>query len=135
MLAFDFELELNSMLDFIISKNFVRNIVTFFNSQFWRCVDLILVYYFFFFKRFFNQNYILCVFGQFLLRGKKFRSFDLLQIPMSFVFSKVINLFNDIIVLFWLNNLQIFIIDNNNSCCDNSIKHLKKHNIFLFKYN
>ena len=34
MLAFDFELELNSMLDFIISKNFVRNIVTFFNSQF-----------------------------------------------------------------------------------------------------
>jgi uncharacterized membrane protein YczE len=43
--------------------------------------------------------YILCVFGQFLLRGKKFHSFDLLQIPMSFVFSKVINLFNDIIVI------------------------------------
>ncbi|MFT8350899.1 YczE/YyaS/YitT family protein [Clostridium saccharoperbutylacetonicum] len=43
--------------------------------------------------------YILCVFAQFLLRGKKFRSFDLLQIPMSFVFSKVINLFNDIIVI------------------------------------
>lgn len=41
--------------------------------------------------------YILCVFGQMLLRGKKFRTFDLLQIPMSVVFSRVINFFNDMI--------------------------------------
>lgn len=43
--------------------------------------------------------YILCVFLQMLLRGKKFRSFDLLQIPMSIVFSRVINYFNDAIII------------------------------------
>ena len=41
--------------------------------------------------------YILCVFGQMILRGKKFRSFDLLQIPMSVIFSRIMNIFNDMI--------------------------------------
>lgn len=53
--------------------------------------------------------YILCVFGQMLLRGKKFRSFDLLQIPMSVVFSRVINFFNDMININ-INNLFINLI-------------------------
>jgi uncharacterized membrane protein YczE len=44
-------------------------------------------------------TYILCVFGQMLLRGKKFRYFDLLQIPMSVIFSRVINFFNDMIII------------------------------------
>ena len=43
--------------------------------------------------------YILCVAGQMVLRGKKFRAFDLLQIPMSIVISRIINLFNDIIII------------------------------------
>ncbi|PJI08603.1 MULTISPECIES: YczE/YyaS/YitT family protein [Clostridium] len=43
--------------------------------------------------------YILCVFGQMLLLGKKFRAFDLLQIPMSIVISQIINFFNDIITI------------------------------------
>lgn len=43
--------------------------------------------------------YILCVMGQMVLRGKKFRYFDLLQIPMSVVFSIVINVFNDMIII------------------------------------
>lgn len=43
--------------------------------------------------------YILFVAGQMLLRGKKFRLFDLLQIPMSIIFSRVINFFNDMIVI------------------------------------
>lgn len=41
--------------------------------------------------------YILCILGQKLLRGKRFRTFDLLQLPMSVIFSRVINFFNDII--------------------------------------
>lgn len=41
--------------------------------------------------------YILCVAGQIILRGNRFRPFDLLQIPMSIVFSWVINIFNDMI--------------------------------------
>lgn len=41
--------------------------------------------------------YILCVAGQALLRGKKFRIFDLLQIPMSIAFSWIINIFNNMI--------------------------------------
>ncbi|WP_434510156.1 DUF6198 family protein [Desulfitobacterium sp. AusDCA] len=43
--------------------------------------------------------YILCVVGQMILRGKKFRSFDLLQIPMSIIFSQIINIFNKMITL------------------------------------
>ncbi|OBR93289.1 MULTISPECIES: YitT family protein [Clostridium] len=43
--------------------------------------------------------YILCVAGQAALRGKEFRPFDLLQVPMSIVFSRIINIFNDIIVI------------------------------------
>ncbi|MBV7274286.1 hypothetical protein JMF89_03035 [Clostridiaceae bacterium UIB06] len=43
--------------------------------------------------------YILCVIGQMVLRGKKFRTFDLLQIPMSIIFSRVINIFNDMITI------------------------------------
>ncbi len=43
--------------------------------------------------------YILCVVGQMALRGKKFRPFDLLQIPMSIIFSRVINIFNDMIII------------------------------------
>lgn len=43
--------------------------------------------------------YILCVIGQMVLRGKKFRTFDLLQIPMSIIFSRVINIFNDMIII------------------------------------
>jgi uncharacterized protein len=43
--------------------------------------------------------YILCVVGQMALRGKTFRPFDLLQIPMSVIFSRVINIFNDMIII------------------------------------
>lgn len=43
--------------------------------------------------------YILCVIGQMALRGKRFRRFDLLQIPMSVIFSRVINIFNDMITI------------------------------------
>ncbi|AZV56479.1 DUF6198 family protein [Clostridium sp. AWRP] len=43
--------------------------------------------------------YILCVAGQAALRGKEFRPFDLLQVPMSIVFSRIINIFNDMIVI------------------------------------
>ena len=43
--------------------------------------------------------YILCVALQMVLRRKKFRSFDLLQIPMSIIFSQVINFFNDMITI------------------------------------
>lgn len=43
--------------------------------------------------------YILCVVGQMILRGKEFRPFDLLQIPMSVIFSQVINIFNNMITL------------------------------------
>lgn len=43
--------------------------------------------------------YILCVFGQMVLLGKKFRIFDLLQIPMSIIFSRVINIFNNMIII------------------------------------
>lgn len=41
--------------------------------------------------------YILCVAGQMALRGKRFRTFDLLQIPMSVVFSWAINVFNNML--------------------------------------
>lgn len=51
--------------------------------------------------------YILCVVGQMLLRGKKFKTFDLLQIPMSIIFSYVINFLNDIIQI----NCDSFIIN------------------------
>lgn len=44
-------------------------------------------------------TYILCVVGQMVLRGRKFRYFDLLQIPMSVIFSRVINVFNDMIII------------------------------------
>ncbi|WP_209701797.1 DUF6198 family protein [Clostridium algifaecis] len=50
--------------------------------------------------------YILCVAGQAVLRGKKFHLFDLLQIPMSIIFSRIINIFNDMIVIN-CNNLII----------------------------
>lgn len=50
--------------------------------------------------------YILCVAGQMLLLGKKFRIFDLLQIPMSIVFSEIINVFNDMITIN-SNNLAV----------------------------
>ncbi|OAA84666.1 YczE/YyaS/YitT family protein [Clostridium coskatii] len=50
--------------------------------------------------------YILCVAGQAALRGKEFRPFDLLQVPMSIVFSRIINIFNDMIVIN-CNNLMI----------------------------
>lgn len=53
--------------------------------------------------------YILCVFGQMVLRGRKFRIFDLLQIPMSIVISRIINFFNDIIVIN-CNNLIVNLI-------------------------
>ncbi|WP_234122054.1 YczE/YyaS/YitT family protein [Clostridium hydrogenum] len=53
--------------------------------------------------------YILCVFGQIVLRGRKFRIFDLLQIPMSIVISRIINFFNDIIVIN-CNNLIVNLI-------------------------
>lgn len=43
--------------------------------------------------------YILCVVLQMVLRGKKFRTFDLLQIPMSIIFSWVINIFNSMITV------------------------------------
>ena len=43
--------------------------------------------------------YILCVAGQAVLRGKEFRPFDLLQVPMSIIFSRIINIFNDMIVI------------------------------------
>lgn len=43
--------------------------------------------------------YILCVIGQMALRGKRFRAFDLLQIPMSVIFSRVINIFNNMITI------------------------------------
>lgn len=43
--------------------------------------------------------YILCVLGQMALRGKKFRLFDFWQIPMSIIFSRVINFFNDMIII------------------------------------
>lgn len=43
--------------------------------------------------------YILCVVGQIALRRKKFNAFDLLQIPMSIIFSRVINFFNDLIII------------------------------------
>lgn len=43
--------------------------------------------------------YILCVALQMVLRRKRFRSFDLLQIPMSIIFSQVINFFNDMITI------------------------------------
>lgn len=47
--------------------------------------------------------YLLFVFGQIILRGKKFRPFDFLQIPMSILFSRVINLFNDMITINFSN--------------------------------
>lgn len=50
--------------------------------------------------------YILCVVGQMILLGKKFRAFDLLQIPMSVVFSEIINIFNSIININ-TNNLTV----------------------------
>jgi uncharacterized protein len=50
--------------------------------------------------------YILFVFGQMLIRGKEFRAFDLLQIPMSVVFSRVINVFNDMITI---NSNELFV--------------------------
>jgi uncharacterized membrane protein YczE len=43
--------------------------------------------------------YILFVALQMLLRGKKFSTFDLLQFPMSIVFSRIINIFNNMIVI------------------------------------
>lgn len=43
--------------------------------------------------------YILCVLGQMILLGKKFRLFDLFQIPMSIIFSRVINIFNNMIII------------------------------------
>lgn len=43
--------------------------------------------------------YILCVALQMVLRGKRFRPFDLLQIPMSIIFSWIINIFNNIITI------------------------------------
>lgn len=43
--------------------------------------------------------YMLCVLGQMALRGRSFRSFDLLQIPMSIAFSRVINVFNGMITV------------------------------------
>lgn len=39
--------------------------------------------------------YILCVIGQMLLRRKRFRLFDLMQFPMSVIFSRMINFFNN----------------------------------------
>jgi uncharacterized membrane protein YczE len=53
--------------------------------------------------------YILCVVGQMALRGKRFRPFDLLQIPMSVIFSRVINIFNDMITIN-CNNLVLKMI-------------------------
>lgn len=50
--------------------------------------------------------YILCVAGQMILLGKKFRAFDLLQIPMSVVFSGIINIFNNVININ-TNNLTV----------------------------
>lgn len=50
--------------------------------------------------------YILYVVGQMILSGKEFRTVDLLQIPMSIVFSRIINIFNDIITIKY-NNLII----------------------------
>ncbi|OOM82146.1 hypothetical protein CLPUN_04850 [Clostridium puniceum] len=41
--------------------------------------------------------YILFVIGQIILIGKKFRTLDLLQIPMSIIFSRVINIFDEMI--------------------------------------
>lgn len=44
-------------------------------------------------------TYILYVVLQMVLRRRKFRSFDLLQIPMSIIFTRVINVFNDKIII------------------------------------
>lgn len=41
--------------------------------------------------------YIIYVVGQIILRRKKFRAMDLLQIPMSIIFSQAINIFNNTI--------------------------------------
>jgi uncharacterized protein len=46
------------------------------------------------------------VLGQMLLRGKEFRAFDLLQIPMSVLFSRIINVFNDMITI---NSNELFV--------------------------
>lgn len=57
--------------------------------------------------------YILCVAGQMILRGSKFRMFDLLQIPMSIVFSRMINIFNTMIVINYDNlimNLLLLVV-------------------------
>jgi uncharacterized membrane protein YczE len=43
--------------------------------------------------------FLLCVLGQLILRGKNFRLLDMLQIPLSIVFSRVMNIFNDMILI------------------------------------
>lgn len=43
--------------------------------------------------------YILCVGGQIVLLQKKFDPFQLLQVPMSIIFSGIINFFNDNIII------------------------------------
>lgn len=51
--------------------------------------------------------YILCVIGQIALSGKKFRKLDLLQIPMSIIFSRVINIFDQMIKI----NFDSFVLN------------------------
>lgn len=51
--------------------------------------------------------YILCVIGQIALSGKKFRKLDLLQIPMSIIFSRVINVFDQMIKI----NFDSFVLN------------------------
>ncbi|OOM16025.1 DUF6198 family protein [Clostridium saccharobutylicum] len=52
-------------------------------------------------------TYILYVVLQMVLRRRKFRLFDLLQIPMSIIFTRVINVFNDKIII----NNSSFVMD------------------------
>ncbi|MBD7911186.1 MULTISPECIES: DUF6198 family protein [Clostridium] len=51
--------------------------------------------------------YIFCVIGQIALRGMRVRTLDLLQIPMSIIFSRVINIFDGMIKI----NIDSFIIN------------------------
>lgn len=54
--------------------------------------------------------YILCVVGQVIILRKKFRYFDLLQIPMSIVFSWLINIFNNMIQINFDNLIYNFLL-------------------------
>lgn len=57
--------------------------------------------------------YIIYVIGQILVLGKKYKIYQLLQIPMSVIFSRLLNVFNDVIHIDWnspISNILLLIV-------------------------